>query len=156
MSDWHERPSVESALLNPALIALVLSRAAFGYSERHSDGMTWPLGFIVPPLVLHRPTRKVLPRDTRTHLSTWVSRNPLLRTGFPRRAASMTELTREGFRFGIRTGDISLHAGLMHGVNGREPRGELLEIVKAAKLVGRWLSMSESPSTPFVLLGVRP
>ena len=71
-----------------ALLATLVAHAARAY-EREAGPMSWPLAFLVPPIVLHRPTRDALPRDTRTHLSTWVSREPVLRAGFPARAAAM-------------------------------------------------------------------
>src|SRR6266540_2320032 len=103
VSTWTERPRVEATLLNPALLAVLIAAAAKDY-ETDGAGMPWPLAFIVPPLVLHRPTRDALPRNTRTHLSTWIRRQPLLRAGFPARAAAMVPLTREGLRFGLRAG----------------------------------------------------
>jgi Family of unknown function (DUF6521) len=113
--------------------------------------------FLVPPLVLHRPTREALPRNTRTHLSTWITRHALLRAGFPRRAAAMTHLSKEGFRMGLRTGGLALDGGGLHGrATGTAPVGELDELVRAANLVGRWFSRSDQPSTPFILFGVTP
>ena len=91
MKRWADRSRVEASLLNPALIALLMSEAAREY-ERQAEPMSWPLTFLVPPLVLHRPTRDALPRDTRTHLSTWIARQPVIRAGFPDRAVAMAPL----------------------------------------------------------------
>jgi Family of unknown function (DUF6521) len=98
MSEWSERPQVEATMLNPALLAVLLSSAAHDYekAKEKEQRLPWPLGFLVLPLVLHRPTRVELPKNTRTHLSTWIRRHPLLRAGFPGRAAAMVPLTREG------------------------------------------------------------
>ncbi|WP_260848438.1 three component ABC system middle component [Streptomyces sp. SLBN-118] len=73
-------------MLNPALISAVLATAADGYRKESDHGMPWPLSFVVAPLVLHRKTRMALPSNTRTHLTSWTSRNPVLRAGFPPRA----------------------------------------------------------------------
>ena len=86
VSDWLSRPRVESTLLNPALIGLTVAYGASGFRQESDEPMIWPLGFLIPPLVLHRPTRETLPRDLRTHFATWVDRNPLLVAGFPRRS----------------------------------------------------------------------
>jgi hypothetical protein len=153
---WADRSRVEATLLNPALIALLMGEASREY-ERHSGAMTWPVAFLVPPLVLHRPTRDALPRDTRTHLSTWISRQPVLRAGFPERAAAMVPLTREGLRFGLRHGLITTADGGIRGTATRTaPPGDLRVLVGKAGLVGRWLAKTEQPSTVFALLGVRP
>ena len=119
--------------------------------------MPWPLAFLVPPVVLHRPTRKALPRDTRTHLSTWIRREPVLRAGFPERAAAMVPRTREGLRFGLGAGVLALDGGHVLGHLTDDPApGELRQLVRTARLVGRWLAKSDQPSTPFALLGVAP
>jgi hypothetical protein len=156
MSAWTERPRVEATLLNPALIAVLLAAAARDY-DSPSARMPWPLAFLVPPLVLHRPTRDALPRDTRTHLSTWIRRQPLLRAGFPARAAAMVPLTREGLRFGLRAGVLARDgASLIGHLDAEAPAGELRQLVQRAGLVGRWMAKTDQPSTVFALLGVAP
>jgi hypothetical protein len=158
MSQWSERPQVEATMLNPALLAVLLAAAAYDYekAKRRNDRMPWPLGFLVLPLVLHRPTRAELPRDTRTHLSTWIRKHPLLRAGFPNRAAAMVPLTREGIRFGLRAGVLDIDGSTLRGGETRRPSGELGQLIRAAALVGRWLATTDQPSTPFTLLGVAP
>jgi hypothetical protein len=156
MKRWTERSRVEATLLNPALIALLISEAAQEY-ERQAEPMSWPLAFLIPPLVLHRPTRDALPRDTRTHLSTWISRQPVLRAGFPDRAAAMVPLARESLRFGLRNGVLEASGGKVRGLTIRTaPPGDLRILVGKAGLVGRWLARTDQPSTVFALFGVRP
>ena len=140
MTAWAERPRVEATLLNPALVAVLLAAAARDY-ETQSTRMPWPLALLIPPLVLHRPTREALPRNTRTHLSTWIRRQPLLRAGFPDRAAAMGPLTREGIRFGLRARD---GATLTGHLDGEPSEGELRQLLRRAALVGRWLAKPES------------
>jgi hypothetical protein len=125
--------------------------------ERESGPMSWPLAFLVPPIVLHRPTRDALPRDTRTHLSTWVTREPVLRAGFPARATAMTPLVREGLRFGLRHGALTTAGGRISGAAlEHSPPGELRAMLRTAGLVGRWFAKTDQPSTVFALLGVQP
>ena len=156
MKPWAERSQIEATLLNPALIALLIREAATGYESGGTE-MSWPLLFLIPPLVLHRPTRNALPRDTRTHLSTWVAREPVLRAGFPDRAAAMSPLVREGLRFGLRHGVLLMTGGTVRGADvGAAPLGELRTLLRSASLVGRWFAKSSQPSTIFALFGVRP
>jgi hypothetical protein len=153
---WAGRSHVEATLLNPALLATLIAQAAWAY-EREAWPMSWPLAFLVPPIVLHRPTRAALPRDTRTHLSTWVSREPVLRAGFPARATAMAPLVREGLRFGLRHGALTTTGGRIGGVALESPPpGELRTLLRTAGLVGRWFAKTDQPSTVFALLGVRP
>jgi hypothetical protein len=153
---WASRSHVEATLLNPALLAALMAQAAWTY-EQESESMTWALAFLVAPIVLHRPTRNALPRDTRTHLSTWVSREPVLRAGFPERAIAMAPLVREGMRFGLRHGALTTSGGRIRGVALESaPPGELRTLLRTAGLVGRWFAKTDQPSTVFALLGVRP
>lgn len=120
--------------------------------------MVWPLSFVVAPLVLHRPTRNALPSSTRTHLPKWVTDHPVLVAGLPARSKSLVPAVREGLRFGLRHSLLTLDNGRLHAVQTREQRvqGELRELLRRAALVGRWTAKSESPSTVFALLGMRP
>lgn len=156
MKRWADRSRVEASLLNPALIAMLMSEAAKEH-ERQADPMSWPIAFLVAPLVLHRPTRDALPRDTRTHLSTWISRHPVIRAGFPDRAAAMTPLAREALRFGVRNAVLETSNGTVRGLTSRTPPpGDLRVLMSKAGLVGRWLARTDQPSTVFALFGVRP
>ena len=156
MTTWAERPRIEATLLNPALLAVLLAAGARDY-EAQATRMPWPLAFLIPPLVLHRPTREALPRDTRTHLSTWIRRHPLLRAGFPDRAVAMAPLTREGIRFGLRAGVLERDGATLIGHLDTEPsEGELRQLVRRAALVGRWVAKTDQPSTIFALFGVAP
>lgn len=157
MARWQ--PRAADAFLNPALMASLLTAGAAAH-EREARGrlMVWPLGFLIPPLVLHRPTRQVMPRSTSTHLSTWVADHPTLIAALPLRVKSLLPAMREGFRLGIRTGMIQLEHGRVRGtINSARNRNlELDELLKAAHFMGRWMAKADQPSTVFALLGVRP
>jgi hypothetical protein len=157
VKQWSERPQVEATLLNPALLASLLSVGAHAYEAKSDQPMIWPLAFLVPPLVLHGPTREVLPKTVATHLPTWIRRQPLIRAGFPYRAARLTPLTREGFRFGVNHGVLLLDEGRLRGtLSPPSDDDDLTEILKSASLVGRWFAKLDQPSSAFALLGVRP
>ncbi|WP_196923437.1 three component ABC system middle component [Micromonospora vinacea] len=156
MTVWHDRPQVSAAYLNPALVSATLATAAIAYrSERHRP-MAWPLSFIVGPMVLHRSTRLALPRSTTTHLATWLSRNAVLHAGFAARAKEAAPTIKEGLRFGLRQGVLTLEAGALIGSIGRARNPELRELLTSARLVGRWLAKIDQPSTIFAILGVEP
>lgn len=157
MSDYLVRPRVESNLLNPALIGLTIAYAAAGYTTDKPRPMPWPVAFLIPPLVLHRPTRSALPANARTHFASWVSRHPTLTVGFPRRAAVMTQPTREGLRLVLRARRVVFADAAIRPMNlAPAPKGELGQLVRASSLVGRLLARLDQPSTAFALLGVSP
>ncbi|MFD6770944.1 three component ABC system middle component [Micromonospora chalcea] len=160
MTAWTDRPPIVAAMLNPALIAVILATAADGYRKESDRALPWPLAFIIVPLVLHRGTRQALPTSTRTHLATWTSRNPLLRTGFPPRAQSLVEPVREGVRFGLAQGVLTIEGDALQG-RTRRPKGfqmpdELTDILRRASFVGRWLAKIDNTATVFAVLGVTP
>jgi hypothetical protein len=157
MTRWPERPRIPATMLNPALLAVVESAAAHDYERQAGHPMPWPVAFLVAPLVMHRPTREALPRDTRTHLSTWVSRNALIRAGFPKRATELVPFVREGLRVGLRHGVLALADGGLRGtVPSDTGEAELSQLIKSAALVGRWIGKTDRPPTTFALFGVAP
>ena len=157
MSDWLLRPRVESNLLNPALIGLTIAHAAGGYMQVANTSMPWPISFLVPPLILHRPTREALPASTRTHFATWISRHPLLIAGFPRRSQAMVEPTREALRLAFRGQLLRLNeGGILPSSLAIPAGGEVQQLARTSSLVGRWLASLEQPSSIFALLGVAP
>ncbi|MFY1595941.1 three component ABC system middle component [Micromonospora sp. WMMD737] len=156
MTAWQDRPQVAAAYLNPAMVATVLAAAAAGYRTERQRTMIWPLAFVVAPLVLHRSTRQALPRSTTTHLASWVSRNALLHTGFAARARALTPTVREGLRFGLRHGVLTVEAGGLSGAVGKSRDPELRQLLRSAQLVGRWLAKADEPGTAFAILGVEP
>ncbi|MGW3811550.1 three component ABC system middle component [Micromonospora sp. NPDC005113] len=156
MTAWPDRPQVPAAYLNPALVAAVLAAAAVDYRSERQRAMAWPVAFVVCPLVLHRPTRLALPRHAATHLAAWVSRNAVLHAGFAARARAMTPTVREGLRFGLRHGVLTIEAGSLDGSVGRVRDAELRKLLNSARLVGRLLAKADQPATAFAILGVEP
>jgi hypothetical protein len=150
-------------MLNPALIVAVLVVAIQEYSERRKDPLLAAHAFLIVPLVLHRDTRERLPIRSSSHWSKWVSDNPLLIAGFSARAIALREHIREGLRFALRHGLLSLDAsgGLVLGqssaaIPSRTAEGDIRDLLVGAQRVGRWLTKLELPATAFALLGVRP
>ncbi|MEU7590769.1 three component ABC system middle component [Micromonospora sp. NPDC049230] len=160
MTAWNDRPPITAAMLNPALVAAILATAADGYRKESDRAMPWPMAFIIVPLVLHRGTRQALPTSVRTHLATWTSRNPVLRAGFPPRAQGLVEPVKEGVRFGLTHGALTLEGNALRG-RTRRPKGfqmpdELADILRRASFVGRWLAKIDNTATVFAVLGVTP
>jgi hypothetical protein len=146
-------------MLNPALVATVTSAAAAGYDRETQQALPWPLSFIVAPMALHKGTRDALPIAISTHLHAWVSRESLIRAGFPQRARVLVEPVKEGVRFGLRHGLLRFDAGGLRAGGQRlafDDLGDIRTITRRATFVGRWLSRAEHPSTVFALLGVAP
>ncbi|MEV4997208.1 three component ABC system middle component [Streptomyces niveus] len=151
------QPQAFAVFLNPALVGAVQAVMAREYELKRGRAMAWPLALVLPVLVLHGSTREALPSSTRTHLPTWAARNPGLLAGFGARVQSTLPVMREGLRFALRHGLIQMESGAVSSapVPAQRAEGELQELLKAARLVGKWAATVDQPSTLMALLGVR-
>jgi len=158
---FDERPREGAALLNPAFVTLLLAHAACQHHNHTRVGMVWPLAFLVPPLVLHEPTRHQLPRTVSTSLLTWAQREPVLRAGLPARARALTPTVREALRFGVRLDALrfegpALIAPRSPGSPPANASAEVRDCVRRARLLGRWFAALGDPATIMLTLGVSP
>src|SRR5258707_981336 len=111
MKPWSARPKEEAFLLNPAFCSCTLASSICGYSSVRPRGMPFVLSFIVLPLVLHKPTRERLPRDTRTSMPAWLLENSEARVLFYERTIRLKPYTQETILFGGSSNWISLDGG---------------------------------------------
>jgi hypothetical protein len=147
------------ALLNPALAASVLASAATSHRATVGGPMPIALTFLVAPLALHAPFRRVLPGNTRARLAGWLADNPEVRAQFPGIARSYVPVTRRGLRAGLRSGALTLDGAAMDGgVRAAELdlTDEVTECLYYARLAGRWLGLAGDPAVTYRLFGVRP
>ncbi|MFJ1842787.1 MULTISPECIES: three component ABC system middle component [Streptomyces] len=156
---WNEPAALVTAMLNPPLIATLLSTTADAYTHRQASGMPWALSFIAAPMALHQGTRSALPASMRTHLSTWISRHPVLRAGFPRRAKVMVAPVQAGLRFALRHHVLELHHDCLKPASQshtkRPQDTEMDDILRSARLIGAWMADNETAAI-FAGLGVEP
>lgn len=161
LPSWEFRHTVTAAMLNPALVGAVLAGSAERYEFVSGEAMPWEYSFLIAPLVFHRETRHSLPNRIDSHLTKWISENPVLVTGFPARAREMRPYVREGLRFALRTSSLSLLAdgtltGTIRPSKARLASPELKEFIASAGFVGRWLTNVDRPVSAFQLFGVAP
>lgn len=150
------------ALYNPAFIALILRLASAEHARRVNAPLPFALSFLVPPIVLHEPTRAALPAQARSKMGVWLDNNPVLRAGLGARAASLAPAVRAGIRYGIHSGALTLdETGL--GAPRRTRRNsdvalstEVEDIIKRAGYVGGWFALAGSASSIYALWRVRP
>ena len=148
-----------TALFNPALSALIISATVAGHAEDAGSGLPWLASFLIAPFVLHDPTRESLPRDIRTSMAAWLSRNPLIRDSFDRHAHVLAPITRRAIRFALRSGIMGLEdarltpIGGIRGMSGSSG-AELRPYYAAGRLTGRWLARTDV-LTAYSLLGVK-
>lgn len=149
-------------MFNPALVSITIATAANEYEATAGFPMPWPLAHLVTPLVLHRPTREVLPRTKATSLTKWASDNTVIIAGFPARAKQMAPYVREGLRFGLREGAIEVIGGdgLRSQVETqrhvRKVAGDLPRIYRASGMIGRVFGRAGNAASIYAALRVQP
>lgn len=157
------RPVEELALFNPAFVALVLHGAATEHEQR-SGGQPLPtvLVYLVAPLALHGPTRRMLPRNVRAQMGEWIRAHPEAVAGLDVRARALKPLVSDGLRLALGHGLIGGDAGAVRANRlRRRPRGmartdEVDECIEKAGFLGRWFSEQPDALTTLALWGLRP
>lgn len=159
---WTQRSTVPAAMFNPALIAIVLAAAANQFEDKSGFPMPWPMSFLVPPMVLHEPTRTALPKTSSTSLPKWVGDQAILTAGFPSRARHLAPHVREGLRFGLREKmlELALHGTALQCTKlpraTKDAPGDLAPIVRGAGMLGRIFARTGDSATVYAALRIRP
>ena len=151
-------------LLNPAFIATLLGYSAKGYAEHESCGLPFSFSFIIPPLVLHKDTREVLPKIITSKLSEWVHKNSAVLAFLPEHARELQPAVRSAISVGAHFDIIQFdNEGRLQASAGHDPKfngkaasisDEVDEIMKKSHFLGRWLSISGNQPTVLSILGI--
>lgn len=159
---WAQRPPEVRTLLNPAFCSLVLRSTAQSYSTKAQTSLPAALGFLVLPIVLHKPTRDNLPATARSKIHVWIRENPIVRIGFSRRAIELVPYTREALLFGLSHGSLRVNSdgdvasGATGGAFRASAPSEARRCLDAAVLLGKLFAAAGDAGTVLVAWGVRP
>lgn len=161
---WSDRPIEQARLLNPAFLAALTWSCAEGYYSINQQGIPYPLSFVAMPVVLHKPTRAILPRSVRTSLAAWLGENTRVHVHFIERATSLVPIVKEGVLFGVNGQLLSLTSSQIMAAPRprsmarflRESSDEVRDCMEKAKFVGRWFASSGNYTTVMALWGVIP
>jgi hypothetical protein len=161
---WTDRPIEQARLLNPAFLAALIWSCAEGYYSISQQGIPYPLSFVAMPVVLHKPTRVILPRSVRTSLAAWLGENTQVHVHFIERATSLVPTVKEGMLFGVNGQLLSLTSSQIMAAPRpramvrflRESSDEVRDCMEKAKFVGRWFASSGDYTTVMALWGVMP
>lgn len=165
MTLWAERSIEERHLLNPSFCSVVLWHSASSFVTTRSPAMPLALSFLVLPFVLHRATRKSLPRKTTTSLASWLAEQALVRSRVAERAIALRPFTKEALIFGGVHGLLALDAegiravlSIKKAVNTSlaATSAEVQACAKSAAFLGKWFEKAGGTETVLALMGVRP
>jgi hypothetical protein len=138
---WSDRPSEEARNLNPAFCGEILFRTVSEYFKLRRTPFSFPLSFVVLPLVLHKPTRNMLPGRASTAFAGWIAECSPFLAEFPDRVVQLVPITRKPI------GRTALPS---------QVTDDVAEARSAAALLGRWFGSQGSPSTIMQGFGVSP
>lgn len=151
-------------LLNPAFLATVIGHAADGYVEHRDQGLPFAMAFIIPPLVLHKDTRVVLPKMITSKLPDWALKNSAELAFLPDHTRELQAAVRSAIVIGVHFDIIKFdEKARMRAGSQLNPKSaqkelkqsvEIEEIMKKSHFLGRWLSVSGNQPTVFSILGV--
>lgn len=165
MKKWTERTKEEANLFNPAFCSQLMTASIVGYLGEKQQGMPFTLSFLVLPMILYKPTRDILPRDTRTSFVNWIQENQTIKINMHVHILSLKSYTREAIIMGTQHNiiDIDPNGNLLSTItkstiekNRRKMYSETSECLNKAFLVGRWFALAGAPHFIFTLLGIKP
>jgi hypothetical protein len=155
-------PSEVATLLNPALIALLLSRAATGYHAQDPSGMPYIYAPIVATIALYPDARVTLSMNVTTKFTRWAMSNSDLQLSLQPKIAGMVPIVNEGLLFALKHDVLQLSAArLTPGSIGptkaiKSESSDVAAAERAAAYLGRWLPSAGQPSIVCASLGVTP
>ncbi|UJS18770.1 MAG: DUF6521 family protein [Candidatus Jettenia sp.] len=164
MRKWAKRSPEVAALLNPAFCGFLVSAGLDEYIKKAKDGAPYVFPFIMLPLVLHKPTRLIFPRTSRTTFSAWITNadTAIAKIGFAERARNMIPYVKEALMFAIQNNSIQVtDSGLLKPVSPScksfsNATQEVNECIRTSIMCGKWFSIVGDFKTAMALLGVRP
>lgn len=155
----------ESALYNPAYIGFLLYSAIREYEKCIGKGLSSNLAFLVIPLSANSIFSSRLPSSTTTSLDKWVGQNDGYISIFPGLAKGFVPTVIDAIDFLIMAGAIKIDRDFRLSTIGItlpgspalfEKSKDMKGSLRAARLLGRWLSQIDSDATIYAKLGVRP
>ena len=161
MLSWERRPIEIAHLLNPAFCGELIRRSIKTYNAAVPNQFSYPLVFLVLPIVLHSKTRESISPNTREQMHVWLQSHQDVHIGFVERARDLVPITRETITFLLQVGAIAINdrAGLR--LAPYVPRTvpfnlEITDCYRKAEIIGRWFARAGSPSAIYTMWGVRP
>lgn len=164
MKEWANRSPEIAALLNPAFCVFLMSTGLDEYANNVNEGAPYAFPFVMLPLILHKRTRQMFPRSSRTAFSTWITNadTAIAKIGFAERAKNMAPYVKEALAFAMQHNSIYVTESGRLKTSNPAPKSfpnatqEVNECVRAAVMCGKWFSMVGDFKTSMALLGVKP
>ncbi|MFE6894781.1 three component ABC system middle component [Streptomyces sp. NPDC057694] len=163
MTQFNAFSRDERALYNPAFTGLLTARAVQGHQAQAGTTCPVAVATLSAVMALQPAIRTVLPSSVRSGLNRWVQGNTPVRASMALNATALADTVRPGLLMALQSqllacdsqGRLFVPSGALRQTITGESE-DVIEIQKAARLLGRWLPSTGSISTVMTLLGVRP
>jgi Family of unknown function (DUF6521) len=158
----RSEPPEVAALLNPALIALLIIRAADGHDREAGAGLPFIYAPIIATLALYPDVRDTLTMNITTQFVAWIDRSSSIQIHLREKIADMVPIVNEGLIFGLASKVLRIDSGaIVRGDHGptlgiRAETADMEEAQRAAYYLGRWLVRAGNPAGVCAMLGVAP
>ena len=99
---WADRPPEEARNRKTAFCGELVARAVGEFHRGRQRPLSVAVAFIVLPLVLHKPTRDILPGRANAAFATWIAEKGPFLAELPERVNRLRPVSREALLFAIR------------------------------------------------------
>jgi len=162
MKNWNQRPFEVKNLFNPAFCGLVLHRALQGFEEENNSGMPFSLTLLVLPLCLHKDSREIVYKHSRSYLLKTIGNNPQILVGFADRTRELLPYTFEALGFAMQLQCFEVtndgHLKTLPGRVKKTMRGteETDKCQRVARIIGKNFAKIADRVTIYTSFGIRP
>jgi len=162
MKYWNNRAKEIAYSLNPAFCSRLLYNTIKSYNAECNRSFSFPLVYLILPLLLHRQTREVI--SSKTPFINWIHNNEHLLIGFAERAKSLVPIVNEALDFLLQSGHIVFSANaeidICHTIGSlsktRFAEGDVESCIVKSEHIGKWFARTGRIETIYSALGVRP
>lgn len=161
MNDVEQRPTEVANLLNPAFCSIILKDFISAFEKEAGNGVQYALLFLALPIILHEPTRKMLPKKTSSKMHMWIQNNPEVQINFSERTKFLVPYTKEAIMLGLQSGIIGIDKEGHFIRKGRlkksswHEESEPIICREKAKFLGKWFAQAGTQSTILIIWGIR-
>jgi len=155
-------PSRENrTLLNPAFCGQILLNTVKEYENRTSKGLPFSLAFLVLPLILHKETFEKIRYSTTGQFFTWLDTQTIQTIEFSSRAEFLKPTTLEAISILSYYNLVKIETEITtvdfdHSLNAKNYSGYMKKYQEKAIQIGRWFAETNSISTIYLMLGIKP
>lgn len=162
MREWNNRSKEVAYLLNPAFCGRIIYHTIKTYGYITHRAFSFPLIYLILPLVLHKKTRELI--SSRTQMLIWVQRYPETLIDFPKRAKELISITNEAVELLLQSGIIQLtNNGELEIVQTiralsktKYTNDEVKDCINKSERIAKWFVVAGKAETIFISLGVKP